>query len=186
MRARYFLAVPVAGMAGRRLARLAREAAPATARIVHGDDLHITLCYFGPRRAGPVLRAVSGISPRDMPRAFDARIAGVRPFGATGGRHLVALPDAPSTARLRALYRAIPRSVHSAVPASAAHRPYRPHVTLARRRHGNAWTVVRGRCLLRVDRVALYRSRTDPGPGPRYEIVRSWRLRPRGGPLPVR
>lgn len=177
MRARYFLAVPVAGVVARRLARLASAATPTTARRVHEDDLHITLCYFGPARAGLVRRIVNDLDPRALPRAFGARVDRVVPFAATRGRHLVALPDAPAVAQLRALFRAIPPRVHRAVPASAAHRPYRPHVTLARRRHGKEWSAVRGRVVLPVENVALYQSRSDPGAGPRYRIVRAWRLR---------
>lgn len=177
MTARYFLAVPVAGVAARRLVRLARECAPDSARIVHQDDLHITLCYFGPQRDGVINGIANALEPGLLPRVFNARIGSVGPFAATRGRHLVGLPDAPATARLRALYAAIPSRAHRAVPASAAHRPYRPHVTLARRRRGHTWTETRGRLVLPVDSVALYRSRPGPDAGPRYEIVRRWSLR---------
>lgn len=177
MRARYFLAVPVARVAARRLVRLARESADETARIVHPEDLHITLCYFGPQRDGVINGVANALDPGSLPRAFDARIGRVGPFAATRGRHLVALPDAPATARLRALHAAIPARLHRAVPRTAAHRPYRPHVTLARRRRGNEWSAPRGRLVLRVDAITLYRSRRDPGRGPRYEMVRRWRLR---------
>ncbi len=177
MSARYFLAVPVAGVAARRLARLARESADESARIAHPDDLHVTLCYFGAQRDGVVNGIANALAPAALPRAFDARIGRVGPFAATGGRHLVALPDAPSTVRLRALYAAMPARVQRAVPKTAAHRPYRPHVTLARRRRGGSWSEVRGRLVLRIETIALYRSRPEPGNGPRYEIVRRWRLR---------
>ncbi len=80
---RYFLAVPVSGVAARRLSRLARATSQDAARIAHLEDLHITLCYFGATRDGVIRRIVNSIRADRLARAFDARIGGVGPFAAS-------------------------------------------------------------------------------------------------------
>ena len=132
-------------------------------------DLHVTLCYFGAMREHVVQRIVGVLDTAALPRED------LRGDQAVAER-VVALPDAFTTARLRALYAAIPARIHAAVPRAAAHRPYQPHITLLRLRARRQGPLVRRRTTLVVDRVALYRSRPSPGAGSRYSIVREWLL----------
>ena len=175
---RFFLAVPVAGMAARRLrAQAVRHREPLD-RIVDRRDLHVTIHFFGACNPFRLRRVVTALDPRALPAAFAVRFATIGPFAPTRGRHLVALPDASSSRRLQQLYDATITQMRAVAPSWFPRHRYLPHATLARTRPQTpSRRDRRAGALLRVTHIALYRSGTRSHSAPRYDILRQWRLR---------
>lgn len=148
----------------------------AFARWVHPADWHITLHFIGETDADRVPAIV---------RALDESAAGARPFGVRlRGLGTFGPPARPSVLHvtpdgrhepLRGLHAALGAALARAIGFTPDERPYRPHLTLARKyagasrwdpapaaaeTFGASWT---------ARDVCLFRSR--PGHSPMYEIV---------------
>jgi 2'-5' RNA ligase len=150
---------------------------------VHRDDLHITLQFLGDV---PVEQLVT------LHEALPAAAAAVRPFTLTlGGLGWFGPPASPSvlwssiqgeTETLSELHKSV-EAVTAPLGFTPEERPYKPHLTLARRYAGNtAFTVqqlddaVSGWPQLEwtVQELVLYRSRLNMQP--MYERLRSYPL----------
>lgn len=166
----FFALVPDATVAGQ-FTTLAQDVARrARGRAVAGDHVHVTLAFLGDVAAAsiPDLVRIGDAMPRARAAlAFDtlgswraSGVAWIAPHGLPP--QVLALHDA--------LHRAL---VDAGFPLDT--RPFRPHVTLARR---CVHPVGRARCTpirWQVDRLCLVGSELTPE-GPHYREIAAWRL----------
>ncbi|HZG87145.1 RNA 2',3'-cyclic phosphodiesterase [Paenibacillus sp.] len=154
----------------------------------HPADYHVTVKFIGDvdpslaeRLAGPVREAVADAAP------FGLALGGFDTFGRRGGA-----PDilwCGVTGAVDAL-----RALHARVDAAAAQcgvardtRPFRAHITAARRYRGDAFAAHAGRLAAaapapspwRADELILYRTRF--GQKPAYEALQRYPLGGSGG-----
>ena len=148
------------------LAAWAERHLPA-ARLVHPDDLHVTLAFLGWRRAADVPAIVDAL--RDAASAAAAcelqpvryretRSVGMIVLDDVGGRATAFAADLQTRLERLGLYR-------------REGRPWLPHVTVVRfRERAGAHPLLANTCSIHVVRSALYRSILGSG-GARYDAL---------------
>lgn len=175
MSARLFVAVEVGEEDRRALAAWARAAVGDAAgmRLVGEDRLHLTLAFLGHRALDEVEPVAALVAGLDGVAAPSLRTAGAlwlsprRPHVLT-----VAVDDVDGA--LRGLHDRVWDALEDLdLGVRREERPYRPHLTVARVRHG--WTAPSSRALpslepraLTATEVVLFRSYLGGGPA-RYE-----------------
>jgi 2'-5' RNA ligase len=148
------------------LAAWAERHLPA-GRLVHPDDLHVTLAFLGRRRAADVpaiadaLRdAASAAAPCELLplRYRETRSVGMIVLDDVGGRAAALAGDLQTRLERLGLYR-------------REARPWLPHVTVVRfRKQAGARPSPANMCSIHVVRSALYRSILGSG-GARYDAL---------------
>lgn len=193
---RCFVAVPIGEELRARLAgyvgQLRRAPRGQALRWADSETWHVTLAFLGDTDAAatPALgRALAGVAGRHA--AFRVTTGGIGSFPAGGRLRVLWYGIDDTHGRLEALAREVRAALHLDPEAG----PFRPHLTLARRRDGSERLAFaelaslggeppRGR--IEVDRVDLYRSHLSRGPA-RHELLATAPLRaaaatgPRGG-----
>jgi 2'-5' RNA ligase len=180
----WFFGLPVDGSL---LARLPPP--PSGLRLVHPDDLHLTLAFLGPcpeARAERALEELDRRWPSVGCAAFEVRLGAVVPLGAA--RRYSALSALLEQGREQAerLIAALRDGLCQAAGARTDARPPKAHLTLARperdapsaaRQAGLEWarTLDLTAAPVRIDRIALY-GRAAGGGGRRYRAVHERRL----------
>lgn len=153
-----------------RLWELARSQVPGRARLTHRDDLHLTLWFLGPvaeHRLDPLQAALEGVTGS----SFDLRLTHTGHWPRP--QICWCAPDEVPTA-LGQLLKRLQRALEP-IDFAPESRPYRPHVTLARKvRRATAQALPEPICW-RVDRFALVSS-TQVSDPPRYRVLRTWPL----------
>jgi 2'-5' RNA ligase len=145
-------------------------------RWVHPDDWHITLHFIGETdadRVPAIVRALNETAANARP--FEVRLRGLGTFGPPSRPSVLhMLPDGRHEP-LRALHAELGAALGRAIRFTPDERPYRPHLTLARKYAGAAaWDPARAASetfaasWLAPD-VCLFRSRL--GRSPMYEIL---------------
>ncbi|MCK7627540.1 RNA 2',3'-cyclic phosphodiesterase [Streptomyces sp. RS10V-4] len=172
------------GQLAERMGRLRELPDADRLRWTGPDDWHFTLAFYGevPEEALPELQERLGRAAHRC-AAYELRIAG---GGRFGDRVVWAGADGDRPAMRRLADAAEAAGRRAGLP-MGEHRPYTPHLTLARKRtgrldlvpyaaalagfSGSAWTVTE---------LALMRSHPPapgvPGSRPRYEPLARWRL----------
>lgn len=142
---------------------------PVGARATHPSDLHLTLAFLGP--LGPdVLGCAERAADRIQAAAFDLEIDRVGHFARA--RVLWCAPASPPEP-LTALVSELQEQL-SICGLAADPRPYRPHITFARKAAAtpvSAWPTP-----IRWSVRELVLAAGYGGPGPRYRIRRHWAL----------
>ncbi|MEJ2577123.1 MAG: RNA 2',3'-cyclic phosphodiesterase [Gammaproteobacteria bacterium] len=173
---RLFLALWPDAAARQGLAALARAVAlPAGARRVHPEDLHLTLQFLGavPLERLPAVReAAAGVEAE--PVGLELTRVGCWP------RPRVAwcAPD-ETPAELSGLVARLGARL-AAVGYPAESRPFRPHVTLARKVRRLADARLVQPLFWRCADLALVESLARPAP-PRYQVLEHWPLAEKAG-----
>lgn len=152
------------------------------ARWTHPEDWHVTLHFIGgtdPSLIPAIVRAMEGAAA-DVP-PFPMALGGFGTFGPAGRPAVLHIVPAEPVEPLRALHAALGPALAEAIGFTPDARPYRPHLTLARKYAGQqpwdkallaeappavSWT---------ADEICLYRSRL--GRSPMYEVIHRTRLR---------
>lgn len=172
MRLRLFvgLAVPVA--LAERLADLQPERGPGI-RLVAPADMHVTLHFLGQAEPETVCAALGAVDARP----FSLSITGTGSFRLrNGGRIVWAGVDVP--AGLEALHAATARAL-ATLGFEPEHRPFRPHITLARLKPRADGAPASGAAELgsfAVDAFVLYRSDNEGGAS-HYRAIERFPLR---------
>lgn len=189
---RLFIAVPLpedAGAAVRSVVDEVRaEPLPAGARDVRWvrlDGLHLTLRFLGPTaedRVEPTADAVRAVAAAGS-GPIDIELGGAGTFPPQGRPRALWIGIVEGAEALTKLASELDAALGAAGWASD-HRPFRPHLTLARSDGVAAGTLVAGRLAsamadrripVEMDRLALFESVTGGGPA-RYVPVTSARL----------
>jgi 2'-5' RNA ligase len=142
---------------------------PVGARATHPSDLHLTVAFLGPL-APDLLGCAERAVDRIQAAAFDLEIGRVGHFARA--RVLWCAPLAPPEA-LPALVADLQKQL-STCGLAADPRPYRPHITLARKAVATPvsdWQTPIGWSVRELVLAAGY-----GGPGPRYRVRRRWAL----------
>jgi 2'-5' RNA ligase len=151
------------------LAAQARDLVPAGARAIHPDELHLTLAFLGPL-APEVLRCVEKAAERVESAPFELLIGRIGLFDRA--RVLWCAPDFPPQP-LIGLVSGL-RGQLEVCDLTLDPRPYRPHVTLARRVAAAA--SVKWPTAVRWPVREFVLAAGYGGAGPRYRIRRRWPL----------
>lgn len=167
---RWFLALWPDDEVRAALAARLPDVLPVGARATHSSDLHLTLAFLGPL-SPDILSCIALAADRVRAAPFDLDIDQVGHF--SRARVLWCGPSSlpePLSALVGDLQAQLSTCGLPADP-----RPYRPHITLARRvttpSAATAWpTPVRWRAR------ELVLAAGAGGPGPRYRILRRWTL----------
>ena len=156
-----------------RLARLSRDVAEERhGRPPAEANLHVTMAFVGPvaQSRVPAIAQAGAAASAAVP-AFTLTLD--RVGGTAHGIAWLAPSDAP--AELQALHEALARAL-AAAGITLEPRPFRPHVTLARRCARSPRRMPATPVQWRVDAMSLVASTTGPA-GSRYDDLASWRLR---------
>lgn len=152
------------------------------ARLVDGENLHVTLRFIGEVEEGDVPRLRDALERRLPPVALTLRLGGPRTFGAPGRTSSVWLAVEGDLDALYALHVRTNEAVEDALGLPFEEGRYTPHVTLARvrnrasaedRRRLAEWAQrVRApeAAPFAVEEAVLVRSRLGDS-GPHYETV---------------
>jgi 2'-5' RNA ligase len=142
---------------------------PVGARAIHPSDFHLTLAFLGPL-VPDVLGCAERVADRIQAPGFDLELDRVGHFARA--RVLWCAPASPPEP-LQALVSEL-REQLSTCGVAADPRPYRPHITLARKSAAppaSEWSTPI-RWLVRD----LVLAAGYGGPGPRYRVRRRWAL----------
>jgi len=158
----------------------------AFARWSHPDDWHMTLHFIGETDADNIPAIVRALDESAAgARPFDVTLRGLGTFGPPARPAVLHAPPAGRLAPLRVLHAALGAALARAIGFEPDARPYKPHLTLARKYAGEApWDPAAaaaetfGASWTARD-VCLFRSR--PGRSPMYEIVHRAPLGPTRG-----
>ena len=143
-------------------------------RPVADGNLHITLAFLG---SVPVAdrEKVEAVAAGVVAEPFGFALSELRLW--SRAKTLVLAP-AQTPPPLASLYTTLWERLET-VGYARERRPFRPHVTLARKVNSPGEMTLRGPVEWRADSFALVRSVTDPG-GAKYEVIRRWPLAPAG------
>jgi 2'-5' RNA ligase len=149
-----------------------RRALPSGLKLTAVDQWHVTLAFLGEvadERLAEVEQALDGLSgPRDAARGIELRLAGSGRF-ANGRSVALWAGVAGDLAGLSGL-----RAEICAALTGYDDRPFRPHLTIAYARGGQAMAALESYAgpTWTVDEFVLVRSRYNEGGG--YDHLRSW------------
>ncbi|RKT46515.1 RNA 2',3'-cyclic phosphodiesterase [Thiocapsa rosea] len=145
------------------------ELLPVGARATHPSDFHLTLAFLGPL-APDVLGCAERAADRIRAAGFDLEIDRVGHFARA---HVLWCAPATPPEALPALVRDLQAQL-SICGLAADPRPYRPHITLARKAAAmpaSDWSTPMRWSVRELVLAAGY-----GGPGPRYRVRRRWAL----------
>ena len=154
----------------RGLAALARDLNIPGGRVVHPEDLHLTLQFLGPVPAAR-LAAVGAAADRVDGSPFELRITHT---GHWPRPRIAWCAPGEVPGALSVLVRGLGEQL-AAVGYPPEDRPYRPHVTLARKARGAPAGTLAQSIRWPVSSFVLAESLSVPEP-PRYRILRRWPL----------
>jgi len=175
---RLFLAVPLPDRVREELAdHLAAH--PLPGRAVPPANWHLTLRFLGDTDAEEAERLAATLAAAAFPAAFEVRLGGFGAFPRPARARVAWLGLVAGTEPLAELAAAVEAAVRRAgLPAE--HRPFSPHLTLARLRDPQDVRAALAalppfEAVVPVHEVVLHRSHLGAGP-PRYEAVRRFAL----------
>lgn len=148
-------------------------------RLVPAENWHLTLRFFGQTAPDQRQRIIEGITELDLPPRFELKVEGWGAFPrAAAARVFWAGVEDPG-GRLAHLARAVEKLARE-VGFPAEHRPYKPHLTLARLRNPRDLRPLLQELpplavVAAVDEILLMRSRLGNGPA-RYEALHRFPL----------
>ena len=168
---RLFLALWPGAAVRRVLAGLAREHLPRVGRPVHAANLHLTLVFLGAVETGARARLEEACAEI----AFAPFTLTLSRLGCWARAGVAWSAPERTPEALAALVEGL-RAAAARAEIAAEARPFRAHVTLARRlgaRAGKELPAEHRPVRWEAREFVLVRSRTDPR-GARYEVLRAW------------
>lgn len=183
--AHYFLAVPLPDDLKKMLAECQeqlRKDLPYK-QWPHPEDLHITLKFFGPVSDNKRKQLTKSLQGLEKVRGFTIETGGLGFFGnPKKPRVLLAWVEPERTEELGSLAELV-EEISAQAGFAKENRPYRPHITLAKRWAGDADPNIRelekeftGGKRIDIKKIVLYK--IHPGQTPKYEPHEEFRLLP--------
>lgn len=150
--AKLFLAIPIPNAAASALAGIQPPSAPGV-RLVLPDQMHLTLCFIGESQIDPIAAAIRNVR---IPKLI-LDIVGVGQFPSVAGSTMLWAGIRPDSA-LVSLHAALSNAL-TPLGFQPEHRPYRPHISLARCEPsvpaGLVATFLADRASLTLDRIVI-------------------------------
>ena len=180
----YFIAVPINPMIKQSIAVKQNDLKDSKLMFkqwTHAEDFHITLKFLGPIPAEKLSKLIFWLSRIDTLSAFELIIDGIGTFG-NPNRPRVLWIGVQENNTLSKLYKEV-ELVCKNIGFSTENRPYRPHITLAKRWKGDTLETDYIKQLHKknneihriiVDQFVLYR--IHPSTAPKYEVIERFQL----------
>lgn len=182
----YFIAVPIKERLKEQLSTWQKNLQPLLTykQWPHKDDLHITLKFLGAIGADQIQNVQHAFKRLESLDAFSVRAKGIGTFGQPD-KPRVLWAGVEKNKALMALYHRV-EDIASACSFTKDNRPYRPHITLAKKWQGPpSGDIVQKikrqyrneHSLLNIQEVVLYQ--IHPQQTPKYEAKTVYQLRSR-------